>query len=251
MIIRFVQVRTIESSAALLKLAYERGVIPPLRSTEGCLSASLLQKESDPQECISMTTWRSEEDAQRYEGSGRFKELLDLLRPYFADATEWKLDLGSDFTIRYEPVSNEPVIRRLNVSAEGKQQSAAPVSPDYIRIVSHQIKEGARSEFRRIYEHDILPVLRRQEGCQRAYLVEDPSDPTKMLSVTAWMSHRDAAHYEQNGAFSALLSKLEPTLTDLVQWKMQLGSTSRSRVSTSDDVAVDGYTLLVGEDFSA
>lgn len=251
MIIRFVQVRVQEQSADALSLAYERAIVPALRTTEGCLSASLLQRKADPLECISMTVWRSADDVRRYERSGRFQELIDIVRPYFADATEWKLELDADLTVQYEPVSNDPVVQQFAVAAEGEHPSAHHMTPDYIRIVSHRIRAGSSAEFRRIYEHGILPALRTQEGCRKAYLVEDPSDATKMLSVTAWTSKRDADRYEQSGLFSILLSKLEPTLTDLYQWKMNVGTGSQSRVSTSDDVAVDGYALLVGDDFAS
>ena len=251
MLIRFVQVRTNDASPEALRQAYERSIIPALREMPGCLSAALLRSNSDAQECISMTTWRTAEDVQRYEQSGRFRELLDILRPYFADATEWRLELGADLTVKYEPVSNDPVVRRFDVAATARQSSAAHFTPDYVRVVSHRIREGSRGEFRRIYEQDILPILRTLEGCRRAYLVEDPNDETKMLSVTAWTSQRDAERYEQSGQFSTLLSKLEPTLSDLYQWKLNVGSGSRSHVSTSDDVAIDGYTMLVGQEFTS
>jgi len=47
-----------------------------------------------------------------------------------------------------------------------------------------------------------------------------------------------------------LLAKLQPTLSDLSQWKMEVGHSSGARVATSDDVMIDGFELLTGEQFS-
>lgn len=251
MIIRFVQMRAADENGANLKLAYERLVIPVLRATEGCRSASLLQKNGDPQVCISMTTWRAIDDAERYERSGEFKKLLDRLQPYFAEAEDWKLGLGSNLTVSFEPVVNEPIVQRFEVAAQGASSTPSTFIPDYIRIVSHRIRPGAAGLFRKTYEEQVLPVLRLQEGYRRAYLVEDPMDINKLLSVTAWSSKRDADRYERSGLFLTLLERLAPTLTDLANWKLSGQGPNQSRVATSDDVAIDGYTLLIGEEFSS
>jgi len=116
-------------------------------------------------------------------------------------------------------------------------------APPYIRIVSHRIRPGAAGEFRQIYERDVVPVLRERTGCRNAYLVADPVDQTKMLSVTVWDSRLDADKYESHGEFSTLLAKLQPTLTDLSQWKMEVGNSSSSHVATSDDVTVEGFDI--------
>lgn len=251
MIIRFVQMRAAQADGAALKLAYERLAIPPLRSTTGCRSASLLQKNGDPQICISMTTWKSLADAERYERSGAFKALLDSLQPYFADADDWTLGLGANLTVTFEPVSNEPVVQRFEVAAEGSSNTPGDFVPDYVRIVSHRIRPGSAGLFRKTYEEQVLPVLRSQSGYRRAYLVEDPADTNKLLSVTAWSSKRDADRYEHSGMFLTLLERLAPMLTDLAHWRIHAARETRARVATSEDVSVDGYTLLVGEDFAA
>ncbi|MCU0453145.1 MAG: antibiotic biosynthesis monooxygenase [Bacteroidetes bacterium] len=251
MIIRFVQMRAADTNGANLKLAYERLVIPALRATAGCRSASLLQKNGDPQVCISMTTWRSIDDAERYERSGEFKKLLDGLQPYFAEADDWKLGLRPDLTVSFEPVVNEPIVQRFEVAAEGASSTPSAFIPDYLRVVSHRIRPGAAGIFRKIYEDQVLPLLRVQEGYRRAYLVEDPTDINKLLSVTAWSSKRDADRYERSGLFLTLLERLAPTLTDLAHWKLSGQTADHARIATSDDVAVDGYTLLIGEEFIA
>jgi len=249
MVIRFVQVRIHDASSRSFRLAYERTVIAALRTTEGCLSASLLQSNKDPYECVSMTVWKSHELAQRYEQSGLFATLVDALRPFYAESTEWKIQLGGDLTVQYEPVRTEPAVQQYSVEMQDASAGGHHQAPPYVRIVSHRIRSGASAEFRQIYEQDILPVLLNRTGCQKAYLVADPGDPTKILSVTVWGSKSDADVYERHGQFSALLAKLQPTLSDLSQWKMEVGRGTGTRVSTSEDVTIDGFELLVGEQF--
>ncbi|OGU31969.1 MAG: hypothetical protein A2X67_10740 [Ignavibacteria bacterium GWA2_55_11] len=249
MVIRFVQVRVHDPHARSLVLAYEKTVIPALKATEGCLAASLLQNNKDPYECVSMTLWRSATDAQNYERSGHFASLVEAMRPYFAESTEWKIQLGSDLTVQYEPIRTEPAVQKYNVDIKNGASVAELQAPPYIRIVSHRIRPGAAGEFRQIYERDVVPVLRERTGCRNAYLVADPVDQTKMLSVTVWDSRLDADKYESHGEFSTLLAKLQPTLTDLSQWKLEVGHPSASHVATSDDVTIEGFELLVGGHF--
>lgn len=249
MVIRFVQVRIHDANSKALKIAYEKTVIAALAGTDGCLSASLLQSNKDPFECVSMTVWKSEQHAERYEQSGLFKNLIDALRPYYAEATEWKIQLGDDLTVQYEPVPTEPAVQQYAVEMQDTTGSSDHQAPPYVRVVSHRIRAGASSEFRQIYERDILPVLLQRTGCQKAYLVTDPHDPTKVLSVTVWGSKLDADEYERHGQFSVLLAKLQPTLSGLSQWKMNVGHGAGTRIATSDDVAVDGFELLVGRQF--
>jgi quinol monooxygenase YgiN len=247
MVIRFVQVRIHDANSKALKIAYERTVIAALKKTDGCLSASLLQSNKDPFECVSMTVWKSEQQARSYEQSGLFATLVDGLRPYYAEATEWTIQLGDDLSVQYEPVRSEPAVQQYSVEIQEAAAASDHQAPPYVRVVSHRIRAGASAEFRQIYERDILPTLLKRTGCQRAYLVTDPGDPTKVLSVTVWGSKLDADEYERHGQFSVLLAKLQPTLSDLSQWKLDVGR--GARVSTSDDVSVDGFELLVGEQF--
>ncbi len=250
MVIRFVQVRIHDANARSLKRSYEKQVIAVLKTVDGCLSASLLQSNKDPYECVSMTVWKSAELAQRYEQSGVFATLVDGLRPFFAEATEWKIQLGDDLTVQYEPVPTEPAVQQYSVQMQKTVSAAEPQAPPYVRIVSHRIRPGASIEFREIYEREVIPVLLGRTGCRKAYLVTDPRDPTKVLSVTVWGSKLDADEYEHHGQFSALLAKLQSTLSDLSQWKLEVGHSSSARVATSDDVMVDGFELLVGEQFA-
>ena len=246
MIIRFVQVRT--SDAEALRVAYERVVIPALRSIAGCLSATLLQNGGDRELCISMTVWRSSEDAKRYEQQGRYNELLETMRPYIAESTEWRIQLGDDLTVRYEPVAEAPTVQQFAVETGGTPPEIDNKA-SYVRIVSHRARPESVGEFRRIYDAEVVPVLLRETTCKHAYLVADPSSPTTMLSVTVWADQADARNYELSGKFTTLLAKLEPTLSTLVQWKMDVEHDTHTRVVTSEDVNVEGYQLLAGASF--
>jgi heme-degrading monooxygenase HmoA len=62
---------------------YTQSVLSALRSTEGCVFASLLQNTGNAQECVSLTLWKSQKESSDYEESGLYTRLVDILRPCF------------------------------------------------------------------------------------------------------------------------------------------------------------------------
>jgi hypothetical protein len=71
------------------------------------------------------------------------------------------------------------------------------------------------------------------------------------ISLTVWDSKEDADTYEESGLFEKLIKKLEPTLSDLYQWKMSLDKEENWKLRTSDDMAVKYYKVVTGESFQS
>jgi quinol monooxygenase YgiN len=252
MYMRFVHVTVKEAAMAGLSSLYEEKVIPTLHAVPGCLYASLIQGAHHADECISMTLWETAQQADAYVRSGVFGSLMAEAGRYLADSSEWKIHLSSDLELKYEPVPEEPVIDAYNLP---------PLKPDrilerqatgglYLRIVSPQIRKGKVEEFKRIYTTEVIPALRAVKGCRYAAVIEHAQDPEKLISISIWESKADADDYEISGSFAALTEKFKHTFSEIYQWKMQLEKETGKHVVTSDEIAVEGYTVVAGRSFS-
>ncbi|HYQ87881.1 MAG TPA: antibiotic biosynthesis monooxygenase [Bacteroidota bacterium] len=251
MYMRLVQVRVKPEHLPELRRMYLEKVIPALRGVTGCLFANLIQSERHPEECISMTLWDDRGRAEVYEKVGKFKELLREVSPFLADSSEWKIQLSEDLTLQYEPVPEEPVVKSYEVTAAEDSRPPAQdrSSSMFVRIVSPQVREEKLDEFVQIYREEVLPALRKVEGCRYACLTENVQEKTQVISVTIWDSKHDADEYERGGLFDALKDKLEHTFAGVYQWKMQLEKDTGGHVVTSEEITVGGYKIVAGKGF--
>jgi heme-degrading monooxygenase HmoA len=249
---RLLQVNIRKNQSSGLGRLYEERIIPALQNTGGCLYACLMQSVHRSEQGISLTLWRSEEDAFRYERSGLFMQLVAEARPYFADSTEWKLELSKDFTLEYAQGPAEPTVKNFSVSTTSgatiPSKEKAPTA--FLRIVSLHIKPGKFEEYRQLYEHDIIPALLATRGCRFSCLSTPTVDSNEAISVTLWNSRAEAEEYEHKGTFDQLLKSISHTLSDLSQLRMQSVGTMLPSV-TSQDVEVDGFNLLASRSFKS
>lgn len=249
---RMLQVTIKDEGLPGLSRLYNERIIPALQKNGGCLYACLLQSVQQPDEGISMTLWRSEEDALRYERSGLFMQLVAEARPFFANSAEWSLQLSKDFTLEYSQESAEPTLRSFSVSTASSKgvPSKAKASNAFLRIVSLHVKPGMLAEYKRLYERDIIPTLLATRGCQFSCLSTPTSESNEAISVTMWNSRFDAEEYERTGTFDQLLQNIGHTLSDLSQLRMQSAGTRLPSV-TSEDIEVDGFHLVVSKSFNS
>lgn len=235
-----------------IRQVYEEKVIASLQNVNGCLFASLMQNESHPDECMSMTLWAEQTQADAYGKSGLFQSLVDEFRPFLADSAEWRIQLSKDLTVKYEPVPEESTVKSYSVAAQAKEPVGGGGRPQsmYVRIVSPKIRPGKMEEFKRIYAQEILPVLREVKGCRYAYLTEGAKDKNEIISVTIWDTPQDVENYETGGIFEKLREKVTHTFSELYQWKMKLEKDTGKPVVTSDDMTVRHYHVVTGKSFS-
>ncbi|HEY6951444.1 MAG TPA: antibiotic biosynthesis monooxygenase, partial [Bacteroidota bacterium] len=151
---------------------YENRIMPALQTIGGCLHACLVQSTTDAGEVISLTLWQSEEHASTYERSGLFMKLVGEARPFFANTSEWKLQLSKDFTLEYAPDAPEPTLKSFSVSSSSAGQIPAGhrASQSFLRIVSVHLRPGKLQDYRDTYEREIIPALLSTHGCQFACL---------------------------------------------------------------------------------
>jgi heme-degrading monooxygenase HmoA len=67
-----------------LRRIYEQEAIPKIRSTGGNLGAFLLQQHGDRESFTALTAWRTREDAEAYEQSGKAAEMIGKIRHFFS-----------------------------------------------------------------------------------------------------------------------------------------------------------------------
>jgi len=252
MFMRLIQIRTKPKELENLQKHYNDRVVSALQKTPGCLFVGLMQSAEHHDEVISMTLWASQSQAEDYEKSGLFRKLFDELRPMLEDSSEWRVQLSKDLTLEYAPVPVEPSVKSFSVAAEGSPSSPVPSASGqlYLRIVSVVLKPGNLDEYRKLYADEVIPALKATAGCRHAFLMLPGGTSNEAISVTMWDDKRAADEYESSGRFGYLVDKVKHTFTDLYQWKMKLEhSRSHEQSVTSDDMKVEGFSVLAGRNF--
>ncbi|MEZ5331710.1 MAG: antibiotic biosynthesis monooxygenase family protein [Thermoanaerobaculia bacterium] len=240
MVMRFLRLLAREEKLPELKSFYLEQVLPALQATEGCLYAALLQHSVHPDECISLTLWRNRDTQQVYESTPVYKRLLERCEPFLQSHEAWKV---RSFVARKSEEALESRAYRVETGAE---TIWGPLPERiYLRIVSVVVKQGALEEFKSLYLEHVVPALAEVDGCCGVFLVEDPDDPEKLLSVTLWESEERAVRYELAGLFGELSVRLRHTFEDLTSWS----PTSAEGGSLADGLEVRGYNVVVAKRF--
>lgn len=250
MYLRLVQTLVDPNRAAEFSAIYTNKILPALARTPGCLYAALVLNTRKRDSAVSLSLWRSKGDADAYEKTGLYREFVDLSRPFFSDATTWKLRLSEDMRLEYGPVNEEPVVRTyVGVDEHGTSDSGVAASCGFLRIVSMQVQAGQAEVFTRLYRDHVLAALRREPGCCSIQLAQSVSDPLEFISFTIWESRQAAECYETSGRFEGLRQILQPTLSTLYQWKLKQHSDPGVTTATSEDMSVEAYVVLTSRTF--
>jgi heme-degrading monooxygenase HmoA len=93
---------------------YNNEIIPALLSTKGCRYAYLTQSVQDTNGFISVTIWDSKSDAELYESSGKFNELVDKVAHTFSQFYRWKMALENDYNANIK-TSEDMKVERYNL----------------------------------------------------------------------------------------------------------------------------------------
>lgn len=250
MYMRIVEAGVHQSETSKLEYVYTDLIIPVLEETEGCIFAGLLKNLEEPKKYISLTIWDQPESAEKYVASGKFEQNVDQVRPLLEGSTEWKIELTRDNMIEYTPVSTDPVVKSYPVDeTENPLSEKVSQGRSFLHIISHKVQEGAEHNFSDIFLAEILPELKKMEGCKYAFLVDNSDNDGEMLSFSIWDSLTDINRYEEGGTLDRFLGKIRHTLGDLYQWKMALNNSTSAKTITSQDIGIGKYTLITGKKF--
>lgn len=225
--------------------AYQDRVFAAFANVKGCRYAALMQSTDNPEECISLTFWTSEAEAQAYEQSGEYERLVKSLSPFFSESSGLQFRLTKDLKIEYSS-SKEPEVRKFEVDSPQNAKSTGRI---FLRMVSLKFKEGKVGEFKRHYVEKVIPVLRSVRGCRRAFLAAPADNPNELISVTEWENEDAAREYEHGGQFEAFLESQKHFFSRLYDWGKRGKRETGSTVVTSEDVTVDHHNVLISRNF--
>ena len=252
MYMRLVQAKSRPNSLFEIIQIYNQKIIPQIQKMPGCLCACLIQNELHKDEGVSMTLWDSQLHAEDYEQSGLFSKLLNEVKPFLLDSSEWKIQLSKDLKLEYQPIPEEPVLKAYTsfIQDDSKVLSKSELSLMYLRILYLKIKLGKMEEFKKIYKEKVFPILSGVKGCRYVFMTEGSQENNEALSLTIWDSKQDAIDFESSKLFDELIGRLKHTFSELFQWKMALEKESSIKVITSEDISSKYYTIVSGKSFN-
>ncbi len=94
--LRIVSLKVLPGKLDEFKLLYAEHSIPALRAVKGCRHVYLLESNERNREVLSVTTWDSQQDAEAYEESGLFEQLLESQKHTLSGLYQWKRSLGKE-----------------------------------------------------------------------------------------------------------------------------------------------------------
>jgi heme-degrading monooxygenase HmoA len=236
MYMRFFHLQVQEGKLPEFRRFYVEQVVPALDATEGCEFAALLQQTVHPDELVGLTLWRSTEHLEAYEASPVFRRLLERGMPYLAGSTAWQVRTLKPGT-RVPPGRSPAVAYRVEASAI---LDDAILPTIHVRLVSVQVRPGAAEEFKERFMRLVIPELENVRGCRGVFLVEDPREPDRFVSISIWDSEESAIRYELSGAGDDLTAQFKDTFADLQSWHL-----AHAEGSSSSALSVRGYNLVV------
>ena len=84
MIVRLTFISFLPQNLAQAKRIYNEQVVPVVRKQKGNIDCRLLEPIEKTDEYISMTTWETKADADLYQSSGVYRDLVEKVRKDFA-----------------------------------------------------------------------------------------------------------------------------------------------------------------------
>ncbi len=102
----------------------------------------------------------------------------------------------------------------------------------FVRLTFINFSPEEKDAVKRIFNEEIVPVLRKQKGLKNVRLLEPANSQDDYISMTEWESKADADAYENSGTYKELLEKVKDKLTKKAELKTYtvetVGSMSRA-----------------------
>jgi heme-degrading monooxygenase HmoA len=243
MFLRMVSINIRAEQAVKIVAAYEENVITALRKQPGCSFVALLQNISNEKEAISLTLWNSKADAEAYEKSGVFHRLVESLRSFYEESSEWAFTLTEDLSIEYTPVSVEPIVTSFDDAATRKEYIRRFKGTPYVaQIIRLTVVPERSSEFEEVFNRVILPKYQQTKGFIHIILLRKEKECSL---ISFW----DESFDFRSGAGNVTLDFTRDIVSFLpsdVQWRVLRKNSQLSSVS-SEDIHSSMYRCLVGE----
>ena len=79
----------------------------------------------------------------------------------------------------------------------------------FARLTSFSILPEKLEDAKRIYNEEVIPVVRQQKGNIGVWLLEPTRSENDYISLTEWTSEADANAYHSGGTYQMLVDKLK------------------------------------------
>jgi len=79
----------------------------------------------------------------------------------------------------------------------------------FARLTSISVPSSKMEELRRIFNEEIVPVVKAQRGNLGIWLLEPTNENDDYISLTEWLSAADADAYEASGIYRQLVDKIK------------------------------------------
>jgi len=225
---------------------YNQSIMPALRTTTGCAFAAFLQNTIDLQECISLTIWNSQKESFDYEESGLYKKLVDSLRPYFTESSEFKLELSADLSLEYTPIVEEPTVKRFSESvANSENISSLKAAPFAIQVLSLTVQDDKIEEFEKIFSAEIHPKFISQKGFIDLIVVRQDRE---FYVLSFWDETVDIQSPSGEHSLNELLYSISKILPSFIRWRVSHKNAS-SMSASSEEAKSTVYRCLTAEWF--
>ncbi|MFX1478653.1 MAG: antibiotic biosynthesis monooxygenase family protein [Promethearchaeota archaeon] len=84
----------------------------------------------------------------------------------------------------------------------------------WVRITYGKIQPDKMDEFRKIYNEEIVPVVKKQKGIIDVYWMEDTEVLGDGISLTSWDTKENGEIYESSGTYQEMVNKVKHTFVE-------------------------------------
>jgi len=119
MYVRIVSIKIATEKRDEFRKRYHEQILPSLLEESECLFAFLSEEIQDTHHMLSVSIWRSEQAALKYEVSGKFDDLTRRIRDTFSHDYQWKMALAPS-SASASSAANEPEVRGYEIVTGGR-----------------------------------------------------------------------------------------------------------------------------------
>jgi len=78
----------------------------------------------------------------------------------------------------------------------------------WVRLTFAKIQPDKMDEFRKIYNEEVVPIIKAQKGNVDVFMMESVDEEGEGISLTSWDSKEDGDRYEASGTYGELVNKV-------------------------------------------
>ena len=85
----------------------------------------------------------------------------------------------------------------------------------WIRLIEVNIKHDKLDEARKIYNEEIVPTIKTQQGNIDTFFMESKDRECVVISFTSWETQENGDAYERTGTYVKMVNKIKHTFAGM------------------------------------